>query len=731
MKTTKGTLSASRQKTNPMTEWRLFLQLFAGLVLIVSAFPESISISSSSESEMTEGVESALICNISNIAPVKNLIVWWYKGDTIIHQKNISESTTINPTNLSPHHYFTPTRHDSNTTLRCDAYMDLGPEGPNFTASSQKYHTEVKYGPDIECSTIELHEGETLEGKCRVTGNPIPYVEWLKGGRLINSTIPLRRHDAGTFTVKAEGLTLKRTNIQVDVLYGPEWTCPHTYTILENSIHNVTCSLGFPEPEEIWFKDEEEVVLPQVLTRRNAGQYLVRVSNTLSSYNFTVDIIVLYPPSEIFELEDAEVNVGESLGLKCSSVSYPKPNYSWSYYQEANVMVQTEDGVSRLIIDRATGYNTGFYTCRVWTEQGSVSKTVRVHVKGAEQECPIEITPKEVVLQYQSRGQLVECESKTNKTNVKKIFWTLKSTNISNSSWFVNTSEDWDPQPSCHGNFTGIGICSKALPYILYKIPEKVSIRFVNASESFLEGTELQLKCDIIGVAPAQNLTVRWTFYRGNETVPPLGNASCDSSPNRSPLNVSCTMNITLERSHNGIEARCEAELSLGLTGPQPPNMTSNTLNIPVFYGPSINTTKLPETVLVFRDSPEELVCEADGNPPPTIDWEYNSQTATLKSDGHLVVYDAGSYKCNATNKFNSTIQEVKVILIEDYLPLIAGFVALTVVIISIVFLFIYSIYYKNTKMRRYSLKNPKFSSQNGNVAHNGWDIQLPVTKLS
>lgn len=79
---------------------------------------------------------------------------------------------------------------------------------------------------------------------------------------------------------------------------------------------------------------------------------------------------------------------------------------------------------------------------------------------------------------------------------------------------------------------------------------------------------------------------------------------------------------------------------------------------------------------------------------------------------------------------FNSCVTLV-FLLSEDYLPLIAGFVALTVVAISIIFVSIYSIYYKNTKMRRYNLKNPKLSSHNGNVAHNGWDIQLPVTNLS
>lgn len=67
----------------------------------------------------------------------------------------------------------------------------------------------------------------------------------------------------------------------------------------------------------------------------------------------------------------------------------------------------------------------------------------------------------------------------------------------------------------------------------------------------------------------------------------------------------------------------------------------------------------------------------------------------------------------------------------EDYLPLIAGFVAVTVVVISVIFVFIYSIYYKNTKMGRYSLKNAKPNTQNGDVAQNGRDTPLPMTKLS
>lgn len=87
---------------------------------------------------------------------------------------------------------------------------------------------------------------------------------------------------------------------------------------------------------------------------------------------------------------------------------------------------------------------------------------------GAELECPIEISPKEVVLQYQGTTQSVECKSKTNETNVKEIFWTQQGDKISNTHWVADTDGDWDPQLVCYGEFIGMGNCSKALQYTLY-----------------------------------------------------------------------------------------------------------------------------------------------------------------------------------------------------------------------------------------------------------------------
>ncbi|XP_034750323.1 hemicentin-1-like [Etheostoma cragini] len=717
--------------------------------VVLYTFPDTISIypGDAQGHVMTEGEKYNFMCDINNIAPVQNLTVRWYKGGEMVYADTF-DNPKKEPVNQSSVFSFTPSRQDNGVTFRCEAHLDLWPKGPQLNASSQECTITVFFGPDVQCSSLpdklELLEGETLERGCPVTGRPTPGVTWLKDGQPTNQTVPLSRKDTGQYTVEAEGSGFVKKKLWVLVLYGPEVICPNNYIALEGAPHNLTCIVeGYPEPKTIWHKDGEEVVLPEYLTRSDSGQYLITATSDLSSVNLTVEINVEYPPSQIVELEDSEVDVGSTVWLKCSSVGNPRPKYFWNYYRTANVIEENEDGVSRLHIHNATVYNMGSYTCHAWNDRGNVSKTARVTVKGASQECPVEITPDRMVIQYQSRGQKATCKATSaNSRHVKEIYW--KGFQNKSTSWSVDTYNDWDSRPVCTATFNAIGTCHKHLNFTLYKTPDSVSVRPVdNLNSVVVEEREFQLQCDITNVAPAGNLIVLW--YRGNETFEPLTKGSmqvtgclsekdtnCDISVVRSPLNVSSTISLTLDRNYNGAEFRCDAQLDLGPTGPRPPpNMMSSPLNISIYYKPSINTTKLPKTIPVFRGYPEELVCEADGHPPPKIQWLYSSDLVPHVSGNTLTVYEAGVYNCSATNEVDSISHEVKVILKEDYLPLIAGFVAVTVVAISIFFLFIYSIYYKNTRMRRYSLKNPKLDTHSGNVAHNGWDMQFPMTKLS
>lgn len=85
-----------------------------------------------------------------------------------------------------------------------------------------------------------------------------------------------------------------------------------------------------------------------------------------------------------------------------------------------------------------------------------------------------------------------------------------------------------------------------------------------------VEGSEYLLNCDIVNVAPVQNLKVTW--YRGNETV----HTQMFNDTSVTPVTVSSTLKVTAERGHNGALFRCEAELHLGPKGPEViPTVTS------------------------------------------------------------------------------------------------------------------------------------------------------------
>lgn len=86
--------------------------------------------------------------------------------------------------------------------------------------------------------------------------------------------------------------TLNLNNVFL-LLDKPELNCPSTYTAPEFTPHNISCTVeGYPEPEITWSKDGEET-FPDILTRHDAGHYVITASNALSSVNATLEITVI------------------------------------------------------------------------------------------------------------------------------------------------------------------------------------------------------------------------------------------------------------------------------------------------------------------------------------------------------------------------------------------------------------------------------------------------------
>lgn len=84
----------------------------------------------------------SLTCIINNVAPVKHLVVTWFKNDMFIHNQTFN-STKIGPNNITSEIHLIPSREDSTAVYRCEAHLDLDlPEG-HLPNASKEYHIAV------------------------------------------------------------------------------------------------------------------------------------------------------------------------------------------------------------------------------------------------------------------------------------------------------------------------------------------------------------------------------------------------------------------------------------------------------------------------------------------------------------------------------------------------------------------------------------------------------------
>ncbi len=83
---------------------------------------------------------------------------------------------------------------------------------------------------------------------------------------------------------------------------------------------------------------------------------------------------------------------------------------------------------------------------------------------------------------------------------------------------------------------------------------------------------------------------------------------------------------------------------------------------------PIINEIKLPSVVRVFRGYPEVLVCEAEGNPKPTISWQSNGIVLSTHSEKlNITESTPVNVNCTASNSVGTDTRQVKVSIQGNY----------------------------------------------------------------
>ncbi|XP_067441353.1 vascular cell adhesion protein 1-like [Thunnus thynnus] len=181
-------------KVNSLTEWDIPLMCYytdnddnqccSKLPITVYQPPKNVSFSFLNHSgPMTAGHLYTLQCNVLEVAPVGNLNVTFYRGQTELHrlQSNNTEKTAVNETFTLD---ITPSKEDDGGEYWCEAKLDLGAEGPQPppVVESGKLTATVYYEPQLKESSypdlITITEGDRLQLNCSAVGNPSPSYNW-------------------------------------------------------------------------------------------------------------------------------------------------------------------------------------------------------------------------------------------------------------------------------------------------------------------------------------------------------------------------------------------------------------------------------------------------------------------------------------------------------------------------------------------------------------------------
>uniref|UniRef100_A0A8C1QTW2 Ig-like domain-containing protein n=1 Tax=Cyprinus carpio TaxID=7962 RepID=A0A8C1QTW2_CYPCA len=175
------------------------------LPVTVYKTPDSVFISTvNHRGPMMEGQQDELQCDVHNVAPVQNLTVKWYKGQTLLHQTNFTD-TIKTPVNKTVTLLIRPDRADDEAQYWCEAELDLGAEGPQPHPTNSSKPLSIA----VYCYKKFSQKDSNITLECYSTGNPEPEMWWSFKNRNISTG---RRHinieratstNAGVYTCSA------------------------------------------------------------------------------------------------------------------------------------------------------------------------------------------------------------------------------------------------------------------------------------------------------------------------------------------------------------------------------------------------------------------------------------------------------------------------------------------------------------------------------------------------
>ncbi|KAK2833289.1 hypothetical protein Q5P01_017178 [Channa striata] len=237
---------------------------------------------------------------------------------------------------------------------------------------------------------------------------------------------------------------------------------------------------------------------------------------------------------------------------------------------------------------------------------------------------PLRLDPPKVVNQY-GEVSIVNCTSKMN--DHEGMYWYDETGNshLQENKIFLAKSvslSNWNVTAACKIKLSPSLECSKDVEITVYKYPDVVTLRPVNPENVMVEGQQYELMCDIISVAPVQNLTVTW--YKDKQII----NTTSFARTNKTPENVSSVLPVNLSREDHRVQFRCEAQLNFEAQSP----VSSDIFNVSMHFAPKFNK-ETSDVLNVTEGADVTLNCEADGNPSPVYQWTRGGDMLGINTD--------------------------------------------------------------------------------------------------
>lgn len=255
-----GLINASyvQLKIEKVDRWAIMSQCYMNFIddtpqcieilpITVYKLPDTVSILPINGKEpLRENEEYNLTCHIQKVAPVKSVVITWYKDNKRISEERNKSESVPEPQNLTSAFLLRATKSDNGGKFMCEATFDFGPSGPNLQpVRSPPVDIRVLYKPVFEESKVELIEvpaNRKITLDCTAQGNPTPQYLWKvpqPTQQRVGSEpiLDLKGPFPGTYNctaVNSQGSSIKQFVIT---------DAPRDYTVLA-AVVGVTAALG-------------------------------------------------------------------------------------------------------------------------------------------------------------------------------------------------------------------------------------------------------------------------------------------------------------------------------------------------------------------------------------------------------------------------------------------------------------------------------------------------------